>query len=248
MKRADATGLRAPLLRLATAVLFAAAALLPACAPVAPPPTEAVAPPAGFPDADYRQAAAAGRAVFRVEPAASLAMVEVRRGGSLAFIGHDHVVASHGLRGYVAPERGRADLYLRLDELAVDEAALRAESGFDTRPSAEDIVATRDNMLNKVLKAAEHPYLLIRVAGVTAGSAGGEEGSQLDARITLAGQTRSMAVPVALAVEGDTLRVSGRLVLKQSDFGIVPFAVLGGALQVQDALPLRFRIEARRLR
>src|SRR5712671_2732903 len=93
------------------------------------------APPAEFPEALYLQALKQGKSVFQVDPAESLVVIEVRRSGSLARLGHDHVVASHAVGGYVAPDEGRADLYVALAHLAVDEAALRTEAGFDTQPA-----------------------------------------------------------------------------------------------------------------
>jgi len=41
------------------------------------------------------------------------------------------------------------------------------------------------------------------------------------------------------------MSITGMLGLNQSDFGIVPFSILGGAIQVQDRISLRFRIHAR---
>jgi hypothetical protein len=40
------------------------------------------------------------------------------------------------------------------------------------------------------------------------------------------------------------MMVSGTMHFNQSDFGIVPYSVLNGALRVQDRLDLRFRIDA----
>src|SRR5947208_14526955 len=103
------------------------------CAPRLPEPAQGpAAPPADFPEGYYREAAAQGKPVFRVDSRESLVVIEVRRSGSLARLGHDHVVASHEVGGYVAPDEGRADLYVALARLAVDEAALRPEAGFDT--------------------------------------------------------------------------------------------------------------------
>ena len=47
-------------------------------------PQDAVAPPGDTTDAYYREAAARGSAVYRIDPARSLAVIEVRRGGVLA--------------------------------------------------------------------------------------------------------------------------------------------------------------------
>jgi hypothetical protein len=236
---------------LAGAMTCAGIAWLCGCAqqPQATPQTSAsAAAPAEFPAAFYRQALAQGRPVYRVAASDSLVTIIVRRAGSLARLGHDHVVASHGVQGYAAPRDGRADLYLPLAELVVDEPALRAEAGFDTQPSAADIAGTRTNMLDKVLEVERFPSALIRVGRVDQPTGKAAE-ARLDVAITLHGRTRSFDVPVQMQMqtEGDALRVRGELAFAQTDFGIVPLSILGGAIQVQDGLLLRFDILARRV-
>jgi hypothetical protein len=143
--------------------------MLAGCAPLLREPVSApAAPPADFPEGYYREALAQGKPVFRVDPAESLVVIEVRRAGSLARLGHDHVVASHEVRGYVAPDEGRADLYVPLARMQVDEPALRKQAGLDTQPTESDIEGTRANMLEKVLEAEKFPFALIRVSGVKA--------------------------------------------------------------------------------
>ena len=68
-----------------------------------------------------------------------------------------------------------------------------------------------------------------------------------EADITLHGVTRTVQLPVRVeqAADGRGLQASGSLLLKQSEFGIVPFAILGGAMAVQDQMELAFRITAR---
>ena len=222
--------------RLVAAVL---AALVWACAPqVAGPPEPVQRAPANFPEAYYRQALAQGRPVYRVDPAASLLAIEARRGGSLARLGHDHVIASHAVMGYVAPEEGRSDLFVQLDQLVVDEPELRAQSRFDTQPSADDIAGTRQNML-RALAAEQYPFALIEVNRLDRG--------RLKVTISLHGATRSFETPVQIDSSANELKASGRIDLKQTDFGIKPFSILGGAVQVQDEVNLRFSIRARRI-
>jgi hypothetical protein len=76
--------------------------------------------PAMFPDADYRQRLAQGRAVFSVDSGRSLVVIEVRRGGTLARFGHDHVVASREVSGFIEPDEGRADLHVPLGSQPID--------------------------------------------------------------------------------------------------------------------------------
>src|SRR6266536_3890173 len=219
------------------------ALMLGACAPPVRERAPAAAPPAEFPEGYYLEALAQGKPVFRVDSRESLVVIEVRRGGSLARLGHDHVVASHEVGGYVAPDEGRADLYVQLERLEVDEAALRAEAGFDTQPTESDIEGTRANMLVRVLEADRFPFALIRVSGADAR----QGNATLSVAITLHGVTRAVQAPARIDADADLIEVSGRLSVDQTDFGITPYSVLGGAIAVRNGVDLRFRIRARRL-
>ena len=217
--------------------------MLGACAPPVRERAPAAAPPAEFPEGHYLEALAQGKPVFRVDSRESLVVAEVRRSGSLARLGHDHVVASHEVGGYVAPDEGRADLYVQLERLEVDEAALRAEAGFDTQPTESDIEGTRANMLVRVLEADRFPFALIRVSGVDAS----RREAAMSVAITLHGVTRALQAPARIDADADLIEVSGRLSFDQTDFGITPYSVLGGAIAVRNGVDLRFRIRARRL-
>src|SRR6185503_4491546 len=166
---------------------------------------------------------------------------EVRRSGSLARLGHDHIVASHEVAGYVAPDEGRADLAVALERLAVDEATLRTEAGFDTQPTETDIEGTRTNMLEKVLEAEKFPFALIRVRGADAKP--GEV--TLSVAVTLHGSTRTLQAPARIEADAGRISVTGRLSFDQTQFGITPYSFLGGAIAVQNRVELRFRIVAR---
>jgi hypothetical protein len=221
-------------------LLLSLCSLLASCVPHHAPPVTALQlqPPADFPMAYYRQAQAAGGPILQIESKLSLLTVTVRRGGVLAKLGHDHIVASHAIAGYVDTGAKRADLYLPLDQLSVDEATLRAAAGFDTQPSAEAIEGTKRNMLTKVLEAASFPYALIHIT---------TDHTSLNVTITLHGATHSYTVPAQLESTADRLEASGQLSIKQSDFGITPYAILGGALQVEDRVELQFKIIATRI-
>lgn len=211
------------------------------CSTPAPPPA---APPAqhleaGFPFQDYLNARAQGETVLRIAPEASLVTIIVRRSGPLARMGHDHLIAARQLEGYAMPAAGHGALRFRLDQLNVDDPALRSQAGLATQPSADAIAGTRRNML-KALEAERYPWLLLRARQV-AGQAG-----VLHADITLHGVTRQYLVPAQWTQEDGRLHASGSFTVHQSDFGITPFAVFGGALAVADELELRFSISAQR--
>jgi len=223
-------------------VLAVVAALSAGCAPPLPRPAEPLEQePADFPGELYRAAIARGEPVFQIDPVRSLVVIEVHRAGSLARVGHDHVVASHDVQGYAAPDQGRSDLYVPLDKLVVDEPELRAEAHFDTRPSEADIAGTRENMLRRVLDADRYPFALVSVSGVPGG-----DDPAADIALTLHGTTRTTRIPLRIESQDDDMIVTGILAVQQTDFGIVPLSILGGAIQVANEINLRFRISARR--
>jgi hypothetical protein len=201
----------------------------------------------------YQQAAARGEQVLHIDPGASLIVATVRRGGPLARLGHDHVVASHAVEGLAAVGMQRADFGFRLDSLAVDEGPLRAEAKLDTQPSPEAIAGTRVNMLGRVLDAQRYPVVLLQVLGQSGGGPSTVRPVSLPVslpmtlQVSLHGVTRGMPVTVRIERAGATLSASGTLPLRQSDFGITPMSVLGGAMTVADTIELRYRIVARPL-
>ena len=186
----------------------------------------------------YDKAARAGQKVYRIDTARSIITVTVRRGGALARLGHDHVVASRTIEGLVAPDAGRADFQFRLDAMTVDEAVLRDAAKLDTQPSPEAVAGTRANMLGRVLEADRFPLVTLHALRLPGAA------DRMALSITLHGVTRTVDVPVLIVRARDTLTASGEMRLLQSDFGITPMSVMGGAIAVQDQMELRFTLVA----
>lgn len=198
--------------------------------------------PADFPDSEYRRAATNGANILLIDTKHSLVTIIVHRGGMLARLGHDHVVASHDVNGWVDMDSGRADLYVPLEKLSVDEASLRAEAKLTTQPSAGAIEGTRNNMLEKVLESVRYPFALIHINRMAIDS------SHMAVTITLHGSSRLFEIPVNLTRTAENFTFNGQLSFKQTDFGLTPFSILGGALQVEDQLDFQFNIIASAIR
>lgn len=227
-----------PLILLLPLLLLGGCAETPAPQPVPPARQAPAAPESGGMEAWYRKAAHAGQAVYRIAPDQSLITVTVRRGGALARLGHDHVIASRSVEGFVAPDAGRADFHFRLDAMSVDEPELRSAAGLATQPSADAVEGTRTNMLNRVLEAERFPVVMLHAERAPGG------GDVLRLGVTLHGVTRTVDVPTRIERSKAALAASGELRLLQSDFGITPMSVMGGAMTVQDQMELKFRIVA----
>jgi polyisoprenoid-binding protein YceI len=97
-------------------------------------------------------------------------------------------------------------------------------------------------MLRK-LDAAGHPFAVIGVHGVDRDAAG----ASLDATLELNGTSRALRIPAEIVQAPDAVSVAGRIAVTQTSFGITPYSILAGALQVQDEVAIRFRIRAKRM-
>ncbi|HEU4624903.1 MAG TPA: YceI family protein [Steroidobacteraceae bacterium] len=219
--------------------------LLASCAsrPVRPPPPPAPVPapapaPTGKPE---------GRE-FRVDGPSSLLTIQVYKGGALSRAGHNHVIASHTLRGvaYVPddPLRAGFDVHMKVDELVVDEEDLRQEAGPDFPPGVpeEARLGTKRNMLSEALLDAErYPEIVLQSEAMQRGPDGGLEAQ---VRVVVRDRAASVIVPLKYDLRGDELDVQGAIALKQTDLGLTPYSLFGGALRVQDEIKVRFRIVA----
>ena len=109
--------------------LVAAAILVGALAgcPSTPPQPESTAP-----STSVQPVAHEGRP-FAISGEESLLLVLVYRGGALARVGHNHVVASHNLSGtaWVADDLTRSsfEVHVPVNDLMVDETQLRLQEG-----------------------------------------------------------------------------------------------------------------------
>lgn len=157
----------------------------------------------------------------------------VFRGGTAARLGHNHVLRAADLR--VQWAANGPVLRFRLDALAIDPPALRERLGAAFASSMDDEAraGTRTNLL-KALDAGAHPEVAVRTLQQV-----GEGGRRaVEAEVTLHGVTRRQW----FVVDVQGRRARGELVIRQSDFGIQPFTVLGGLLAVQDALVVQFEL------
>lgn len=173
----------------------------------------------------------------------------VFRAGPLARLGHNHVIQAKKIRGEIllAPEIHRSRFFIEIPvkDFQVDDESARADEGneFFPQPDEDAIAGTTRNMLGeRVLDAANYPTIEIRSIGL----AGPHWGLDVTARIRMRGVEREVLVPAAIDYQRDTLVVTATFTVKQSDFGIVPMRVLGGALQVHDPVKVRMRIVAGR--
>ena len=191
-----------------------------------------------------------GAAAYAIDAERSVVTLRVYRSGRLAKLGHNHVITSANETGYAwmsgAPATSGFEVRVAVAELVVDDPAARAAAGEDFPGTLPDSAreGTRRNMLRaEVLDGERYPEIVVR-----ADSLGGTwEQPTVTASVTLKGQARRVDVPLTIARESDAIIARGDFSILQSDFGITPFSVGGGAIQVADAVAVAFEIRAVRL-
>jgi polyisoprenoid-binding protein YceI len=172
----------------------------------------------------------------------------VYKAGSLARLGHNHVISVADLAGTVTanaanPAASRFELQFHAQALTVDDPKLRSALGpdFASVPSADDIAGTRKNMLSDRVLMGEK-YQTIKVTGV--GPAGSADAQTLQITVELLGRTVPLTVPTKVEMHGDDLTASGEFELTHTALGMMPFTVMLGALQVADNMKFVYRIHA----
>jgi polyisoprenoid-binding protein YceI len=207
--------------------------------------TTTIAPPAALASWEPLRPQA-GEQTLPFDKPASRLRAYVFRAGTAARLGHNHVLSATDFEGQVLLggtdlAQARLQLDLRLDRLQVDDPALRAElGGAFARPlDAEAVAGTRANMLGeRGLQAAAHPLLRLRSLRLVG------EAPRLAAlvEIELHGQRRQQWLALRVQDQAQRLLVAGTLVLRQTDFGLQPFSLLGGLLAVADEIVVEFEL------
>jgi hypothetical protein len=170
----------------------------------------------------------------------------VYRAGPLSNLGHNHVMVNRAVTGRVQigadVPASSFSLKLRADDFVIDDAQARQEEGADFPGDIpEDAKAgTRRNMLSSaVLNAAEFPDITVKSVSL-AGTL-----SELNADLEIGAAGHTSRVSVALSLQGDAhgFTATGLVELRQTALGLIPYSLLHGALQVQDAMQLKFRVK-----
>jgi YceI-like domain len=230
------------------AVLLASCRAPRAPAPATPPPPSAGGEvlPAPAP-ADPKSMPARGS--YRIDMADSELRVLVYRAGKLASLGHNHVMVNRKLSGSVESTGGADSSFsfsMPAATFVVDATQPRLEEGpdFSAEVSEEAKSGTLHNMLGEAALNAAH-FPLVKVSSV--GLINEQSGVLLvTLSIEVAGHKSTVTAPFTLASDYGRVIATGTVELKQSTLGLTPYSLALGALSVQDAMLVKFRIVANR--
>jgi len=131
-----------------------------------------------------------------------------------------------------------------VNDFTIDEPKLRALEGAEFSAQVPDSAreGTRKNMLSEsMLDGARFPEVVLRSERMESGS----EGILAQVSVSIRGQTRTLTVPIRYEVRENEVRAQGEFALRQTDLGLTPFSLLGGALRVEDEMRVKFSLVAR---
>ena len=224
------------------AALLAAMWTLSACAPQRP----VQRPPQPLPPQPLPASIGAppvGAVAYALDPGRSRFEARVYRAGPLARLGHNHVVTASDVTGRAwvgaTPAESGFEIVVPVASLVVDDPAARAAAGPDFAGEVPDSAreGTRANMTRaEVLDVAAYPTIALRCAGLL----GDWSAPRAPVEVTLRGVTRRIEVPLVVERTANAVVARGEFRLRQTDFGITPFSVAGGAIQVADEVVLSF--------
>jgi polyisoprenoid-binding protein YceI len=183
---------------------------------------------------------AAGPPAWTIDGARSSVAIHVGKSGLMSFAGHEHDVRATQVEGAVSAVA--EDLAQSHVTLSLDARALKVEEKGEPAGDAAKVQAAM--LSDKVLDVARFPTITFTSTRVTGrSSATGRYDLEVTGNLVLHGVTRSVVLPLRVDVAADTLTATGRMEIRQTDYGITPVSV-AGVVKVKNAVAIDYTLVA----
>jgi len=153
--------------------------------------------------------------------------IHVGKAGIFSGAGHTHEVSAPIASGVFN------DLSAPRVEFKVDAAKMEVKP--DSKLSSQDQAQVQRDMQEKVLESAKYPEIMFRSSRAETSATGQW---RVEGTLSLHGVSR----PVSMNVQRNGEAYTGRVVIRQTDFGIKPITVAGGTVKVKNELEIAFQI------
>jgi len=154
--------------------------------------------------------------------------IHVGKSGMFSGFGHEHTVIAHIAKAAVDPKAMTVEITVAAREMKVADKEL----------SDKDRAQVQTDMLGpKVMDAQKFPEVRFKSTRVEQTS---PQHYRVSGDLSLHGVTKQ----IVLEATDEAGRYRGTTKFKQSDFGIKPISVGGGAVKVKDELSLEFEVFA----
>ncbi|HEX9639191.1 MAG TPA: YceI family protein [Acidobacteriota bacterium] len=180
--------------------------------------------------------------VYQIDESSSTMAVEVGKAGLFSFAGHDHRILVTSIQGQVVadPERIEASEL----ELQFPSSGLRVDPEEEPPGDAPKVQEAMQGP--KCLDVTRYPEIRFRSTKVAEQE--GDSGDyviELSGELDLHGVKQALRFPVRVQIRNGRLTASGKVQIKQKDFGIDPISVAGGTIKVKNELTIEFTLHAK---
>ena len=161
---------------------------------------------------------------------------------------HDHVMRATNWTGsfqYDPADLSTCsfNLSIAVEDLLVDEDAMRSYVGYGDTINTNDRTTIRENMLDEgQLNSDSFPEISVTSQTCGTGSGAGTTNGNLPvtAVMTLRGVNRSKSLDLDLTIQGGEAYMQGSFQLSATEFGFTPYQFLGGGVRNLDDMTISF--------
>ena len=164
-----------------------------------------------------------------VDSGRSSITVKVEKSGLFSAFAHNHTIRAPIASGKLDAEKRTAALTLNTKEMKVLDQGVKESERADIEQTMKS---------DKVLDVQRFPEIRFASTSITPQNGGHY---QVRGDLTLHGTTHPVEFPITFSKD----RYAGSVKLKQTDFGITPVSIAGGAVKVKDVIEIVFEIVAK---
>lgn len=175
---------------------------------------------------------------YRLNAAKSKFTVQAFSEGLLSVFGHDPVILIQDFEGEVQFRPGTYEGASLKVEVKADSLTV---TGGAKEKDKQDMERT---MREEVLEVVKYPEIIFTSSNVSVNPmSGGKARARIIGDLTLHGVTqKNLWISVETTNTEEGIRAQGAFSLKQSDFGIKPYAAAGGTIKLKNELKFSFDI------
>lgn len=180
---------------------------------------------------------------YSIDPQQSKLEIHVSKEGAFKVFGHDHLIAAKHVSGQAQFDTQKVDQ--SSVRLTISTKSITVIDPGESEKDRHEVQATMEG--EKVLDVAKFPEITFTSNGVSAAKKT-PDGWELTlaGKLNLHGVEKPVSFPLRIHADVSELRGQGELSILQTDYGITPVKVGGGAVKVKDKLKITFNLVARK--
>lgn len=180
---------------------------------------------------------------YSMDPQQSKLEIHVSKEGAFKVFGHDHLISAQQVSGQAQfdPQKiAQSSVRLRISTKSITVI----DPG-ESEKDRHEVQATMEG--EKVLDVSKFPEITFTSNGVSAAKKTSDGWElTLAGKLNLHGVEKPVSFPLHIHTDANELHGQGEISVLQTDYGITPVKVGGGAVKVKDKLKITFNIVARK--